>query len=173
MVKPGSTYVRCHPCRLSSVKEPPSSPSVKPLISKVEANSPPVGDRDYTSTDSDDNQDDSSSQPNEHVVADDTQEPNQVVTDAILPDNSPENQNDEGVDTSTRSSDTYDSVEENIQQDHNNTSAQSVASAKSFTRNMDIRYKVEDHDAGKEQDCYHVLVKLAYEGLESTEMPGM
>ena len=27
--------------------------------------------------------------------------------------------------------------------------------------------------AGKEQNCYHVLVKLAYEGLENTEMPGM
>ena len=48
-VKHGSTYVKCHPCHLSFVKGPPSSPSVKPLISKVEANSPPVGDQDYTS----------------------------------------------------------------------------------------------------------------------------
>ena len=73
LVKHGSRYVRCHPCRLSFVKGPPSSPSVKPLISKDEADSPPVGDQDYTSSDSDDNQDDSSSQLNEHVVADDTQ----------------------------------------------------------------------------------------------------
>ena len=72
-----------------------------------------------------------------------TQEPSQVVTDAIFPGNSPENQNDECVDTATGSSDAHDPIEENIEQDHSNTSAQSVASAKSFTRNMDIRYKVE------------------------------
>ena len=27
--------------------------------------------------------------------------------------------------------------------------------------------------AGKEHNSYHVLIKLAYEGLENTEMPGM
>ena len=69
---------------------------------------------------SDDNHNDSSSQPNEDVVADDTQEPNQVVTDAIFPDNSLENQNDEGVDIATGSSDP---VEENIQHGHSNSSA--------------------------------------------------
>ena len=55
--------------------------------------------------------------------------PSQVVIDAILPDNLTENQNNEGVDTATGSSDTHDPVEENIQQDHSNTCAQSVASA--------------------------------------------
>ena len=43
----------------------------------------------------------------------------------------------------------HDPVEENIQQDHSKTNAQSVASAKAFTRNMDIRYEVEDHDRWK------------------------
>ena len=43
----------------------------------------------------------------------------------------------------------HDPDEENIQQDHSKTNAQSVASAKAFTRNMDIRYKVEDHDSWK------------------------
>ena len=99
----------------------------------------------YASPDIDDNPDDSSSPPNEHVDADNTQESNQVVTDAMFPDNPPENQNDEGAYTATGSSDTHDPVEENTQQDHSNTSAQSVPSAKSFTSNMDIRYKVEDH----------------------------
>ena len=146
LVKHGSTYVRCHPCRLSFVKGPPSSLSYKPLISEVEANSPPDADQNYTSPDSDDNQDGSSSQPDEHVVADDTQEPNH---DAIFSGNVPENQNDEGAGTATESSDMHDPVEENIQQDHSNTNAQSVASAKALTRNMDIRYKVEDHDSWK------------------------
>ena len=53
----------------------------------------PIGDQDYTnpaSSDSDasDNQD-NRSQPNEHVVADDTQETNEVVTDAVFPNNYP------------------------------------------------------------------------------------
>ena len=149
LVKHRSTYVRCHPCCRSFVKGPPSSPNVNPLISKVEINSPPVSYQDYnspvssdsdaTSPDSDENQDNSSSQPNKHVVADDTQESNQVVTDPIFPDNSPENQDNEGVDTATGSSDTHNPIEENIQQDYSNTSAQSVASAESSTRNMDIR----------------------------------
>ena len=82
-------------------------------------------------------------------VADDTQDSNQVVTAAIFSGNSPESQHDEGVDTATGSSDTHDPVEENIQQDHSNISAQSLASAKSFTRNMDIRYKVKYHDSWK------------------------
>ena len=85
--------------------------------------SPASSDSDAISPDSDDNQDDSSSQPNEHVVADDTLGPNQVVADAIFPDNSSKNQSDEGIDTATGSSDTHDPVEENIQQDHCNTSA--------------------------------------------------
>ena len=110
LVKHGNTYVRCHPCHLPFVKGLPSSPSVKPLISKVETNSPLVVDQDYTSPDSDDNQGDRSNQPNEHAVADDTQEPNQVVTDTIFSGDSLENQNDEGVDTATGSNDTHDPV---------------------------------------------------------------
>ena len=48
--------------------------------------------------DSDDNHNDSSSQPNEDVVAaDDTREPNQVVTDAIFPNTSLKNQNDNSI----------------------------------------------------------------------------
>ena len=62
------------------------------VLRLVEANIPPVGDQDYTSpassdsdatsSDGNDNQDDSPSQPNEHVVADDTQEPNRAVADS-------------------------------------------------------------------------------------------
>ena len=152
------------------VKGPPSSHNAKPLICEIEVNSPPDADQDYTSLDSDDNQDDSSSQPNEHVVADDIQEPYQVVTDAILSGNSLENQNDESVDTAAGSSDTHDPVEESTQQDQSNTNAQSVVSAKAFTIIMDIMYKVEDHDSWKRANCYHVLVKLAYKVLENTKM---
>ena len=77
-----------------------------------------------------------------------------------------ENQNDAGIDIVTGSGDTHDPIEENIHQDQSNTSAQSVACDKSFTRNMDIRYKVEDHDSWERVKLLSCAGKVGKRGSE-------
>ena len=63
--------------------------------------------------------------------------------------------------------DTHDPAEENnilVQQDHSNTNAQSVVSAK--LRRLQETWisgaKLKTMTAGEEQNCYHILVNLAY-----------